>query len=67
MRRPDHRVGHPGPDRTATPTDDVAVFSTTMTVTDGDESMPDGTYTWFYDLGRQPDGAWLLTGGGSGP
>ncbi len=51
----------------ATPTDDVAVFSTMLTVTAGDKSMPDGTYAWFYDLGRQPDGAWLLTGGGSGP
>lgn len=49
--------------------DDEVVFSTTMTTmttTGGDASMPDGTVTWFYDLQRQPDGRWLLTGGGSG-
>jgi len=51
----------------ARPNDHEAVYSTTLTVTGGDQSMPDGTYTWFYDLLEQPDGTWLIAGGGSGP
>jgi hypothetical protein len=56
---------HPtGPAR---PSEDEVVFATTLTITGGDASMPDGEQPWFYVLGRQPDGSWRLTGGGSGP
>lgn len=56
---------HPaGPAR---PSDDEVVFATTLAITGGDASMPDGEQPWFYVLGRQPDGSWRLTGGGSGP
>lgn len=44
------------------------VFATTL-VTSGtrDGSVQPGTLTWFFDLKRQPNGAWRLAGGGSGP
>ena len=51
----------------ATPTNDEVVFSTELTTRGGDASMPDGEHTWFYELDRQPNGAWRITGGGSGP
>jgi hypothetical protein len=51
----------------ATPSDQEAVFSTKLTTVGGDQSMPDGGHIWFYDLVLQPDGAWRLAGGGSGP
>jgi len=58
------RIDPVGPAR---PSDHEVVFGTTLTTVGGDASMPDGEQTWFYDLQRQPDGAWRLTGGGSGP
>lgn len=51
----------------ATPRDGEVVFSTTLTTRGGDGSMPDGDNLWFYSLVRQPNGAWRLAGGGSGP
>ncbi len=51
----------------ATPNDHEVVYSATITTVGGDASMPDGTMTWFYQLLRQPDGRWLIAGGGSGP
>ncbi len=44
------------------------VFATTLVTSGtGDGTVPPGTLTWFYDLKRQPTGAWRLAGGGSGP
>lgn len=60
----DVRIHPTGPAR---PSEDEVVFATTLTITGGDASMPDGEQPWFYVLGRQPDGSWRLTGGGSGP
>lgn len=51
----------------ATPSESEVVFSTELTTSGGDISMPDGEHTWFYTLDRQTSGAWLITGGGSGP
>ena len=52
----------------ATPSSDEVVFASTLITTGtADGSVPDGEITWFYALGRQPDGSWRLTGGGSGP
>lgn len=51
----------------ATPKAGEVVFSTELTTSGGDFSMPDGQHTWFYTLDRQPSGAWRITGGGSGP
>lgn len=52
----------------AGPTATEVVFATTL-VTSGtaDGSVQPGTLTWFYDLKRQPNGAWRIAGGGSGP
>lgn len=54
------------PQPAGNPANDL-VFATTIRVTGGDQSMPDGDHTWFYTLKRQPNGAWRLTGGGSAP
>jgi hypothetical protein len=52
----------------ATPSDAEVVFATTLTTGgSADGSVPAGDITWFYDLKRQPSGAWRLAGGGSGP
>lgn len=51
----------------ATPDDREVVFATTLTTRGGDVSMPDGNHRWFYILIRQPNGAWRLAGGGTGP
>lgn len=51
----------------AQPRDGEVVFATTITVVGGDQSMPDGDHIWFYDLQRQANGTWRITGGGSGP
>ena len=52
----------------ATPSATETVFGTTLT-TDGDggKSIEAGELMWFYDLIRQPSGAWRIAGGGSGP
>ena len=52
----------------ATPSAKETVFGTTLT-TDGDggQSIEAGELMWFYDLIRQPTGAWRIAGGGSGP
>ncbi len=55
------------PDVPMRPSAHEVVFATTLTVKHGDASMPDGDHTWFYSLTRQDDGAWRLSGGGSGP
>ena len=52
----------------ATPSGTEVVFATTL-LTSGtaDGSVPPGSITWFFDLQRQPNGAWRISGGGSGP
>lgn len=51
----------------ATPRDGELVYSTTITTQGGDETILDGTHTWFYTLIRQEGGAWRIAGGGTGP
>jgi hypothetical protein len=51
----------------ATPSDNEVVFATTLDTTGSAGSIEPGSLTWFYDLLRQPDGAWRIAGGGSGP
>lgn len=52
----------------ATPSDHEVVFATVLTTGgDGGRSIRPGEVDWFYALERQPNGAWRLTGGGSGP
>lgn len=52
----------------ARPSPDETVFGTTLTTTGtADGSIQAGEITWFYSLGRQPDGSWRIVGGGSGP
>ena len=43
------------------------VFALTLWTRGGDETMPDGSHTWFFQLKRQPDDRWLVSDGGSGP
>jgi hypothetical protein len=52
----------------AAPTANEVVFATAL-ITSGtaDGTVRPGTLTWFFDLKRQPSGAWRLAGGGSGP
>lgn len=55
-------------DGRAQPSADEVVFATTVTTTgDHGQSIDAGEMTWFYSLMRQPNGAWRITGGGSGP
>lgn len=42
-------------------------FATTLTTNGDGASIPPGDITWFVVLDRQPNGAWRITGGGSGP
>jgi hypothetical protein len=43
-------------------------FNTTLTTTGtGDGTVPAGDVTWFFVLRQQPNGAWRLVGGGTGP
>ncbi|HEY8438734.1 MAG TPA: hypothetical protein VIK65_09000 [Candidatus Limnocylindrales bacterium] len=52
----------------ATFSDREVVFAAHLTTTGtADRSVPPGEMLWFYDLLRQPNGAWRLAGGGSGP
>lgn len=55
------------PGTPAAPRDGEVIFSITLTIGSGDDSLPAGDHTWFYSLDRRPDGAWRLVGGGSGP
>jgi hypothetical protein len=50
-----------------TPRDGEAVFSTTVTTQGGEKTLPDGHHTLFFNLIRQPGGAWRVAGGGTGP
>ncbi len=45
--------------------DTEAVFSSQLSITGGDESLPDGQRLWCWVLDQQPDNAWRLTAGGS--
>ena len=38
-----------------------------LTTSGGDETLPDGSHTWFYSLARRPGGPWRVEGGGGGP
>jgi hypothetical protein len=51
----------------ARPRSGEVVYAISIRTVGGDVSMPDGDHTWFYDLQQQPNGAWRITGGGSGP
>jgi hypothetical protein len=51
----------------ARPRENEVVFGTLETTRGGDGSVPEDPHVWFYDLERQPSGAWRITGGGSGP
>jgi hypothetical protein len=52
----------------ATPSGDEVVFATVLTTTGTrDRSVRAGDTIWFYSLDRQPNGAWRLAGGGTGP
>jgi hypothetical protein len=52
----------------AEPNATEVVFATTLVTTGtADHSVAPGSLTWFFDLQRQPGGAWRLAGGGSGP
>ena len=52
----------------ATPTLGVLVFVTYLTTTGSrDGSVEPGDMIWFFQLTRQVDGSWRITGGGSGP
>ena len=51
----------------ATPNDHEVVFGTLETTHGGDGSVPEDPHIWFYDVQRQPNGPWRITGGGSGP
>jgi hypothetical protein len=42
-------------------------FTLTLATSGGDETLPDGSHTWFFSLVRNPGGAWRVHGGGSGP
>ena len=48
-------------------TADAVEFSISLTTSGGDETVPDGSHTWFFSLVRQPGGAWRVNGGGGGP
>jgi hypothetical protein len=51
----------------ARPTDTESVYAVSITTAGGDSSLPDGEHLWFYDLRRQPSGAWRVYQSGSGP
>ena len=51
----------------AAPNDQERVFSTTLNLQGGEPSLPDGDNTIFFQLIRQPNGAWRIAGGGTGP
>ncbi|QNK80481.1 hypothetical protein [Nakamurella sp. PAMC28650] len=52
----------------ATPSPEEAVVAVRITTSgSSDGTIPSGETTWFLDLHRQPDGYWLIAGGGSGP
>lgn len=52
----------------ATPTVHEAVFATTLTTSGSDDqTIPVGEVIWYYTLEEQTDGAWRITGGGTGP
>jgi predicted small lipoprotein YifL len=51
----------------AGPTDNEIVYAVSITTVGGDLSLPDAERLWFYDLRRQPNGAWRVYGSGSGP
>jgi hypothetical protein len=51
----------------AQPSPNEVVLAETLTIKDGDQSLPDGDHEWFYTLRRQPSGAWRLSAAGSGP
>lgn len=48
-------------------TDEAEYVTTLITTGTGDGSIQPGSTTWFYDLKRQPGGAWRVVSGGSGP
>jgi hypothetical protein len=63
LRVTDFRV-MPNPSR---PNASELVFALTLWTVGGDDTMLDGSHTWFFQLKRQADDRWLVSGGGSGP
>lgn len=56
------------PGMPAQPSANEVVFSVQLTTGGTDDgSVRPGQTLWFYSLARQPNGAWRLTGGGTGP
>ena len=58
---------HPSAWQAAPIATEVVFAATLVTSGTADGSVRPGTLAWFYDLKRQPNGAWRLAGGGSGP
>ena len=56
--------GYTGPEAGTTP--GGTVYSSILTTSGDDGSMPDGDNVWHYWLTQQPDGAWRVTGEGNG-
>jgi hypothetical protein len=48
----------------ATLGDSHVEFGLSLTTSGGDETLRDGSHTWFYSLARQASGAWRVHGGG---
>lgn len=55
--------GHPA----TLPSGREVVYAVDATTAGGDETMPDGEHIRFFSLRLQPNGAWRIAGGGSGP
>jgi hypothetical protein len=47
--------------------DSEVEFALDLTTSGGNETVPDGTHTWFFSLVRKAGGAWRVQGGGAGP
>jgi hypothetical protein len=47
--------------------DNEIEYGLSLTTSGGDETLPDGSHTWFYSLVRPSGGPWRVEGGGGGP
>lgn len=57
-------TGHTTPRQPSTSSADSMVFDNYLTVSGGDDSLPDGQQYWCWVLTRQADGSWRLSAGG---
>lgn len=46
---------------------DAITFGTSLTIDRGTDVLRPGDHTVFFSLGREPNGPWRVTGGGTGP